>query len=109
MLGTQSPSVPTHKGALVACVVPQPGCTSQAPVRKSLRMPSSPRQLQQVTRVSPAPGLSPDGAPAPVAAAPRGPGRTFAAGCLFNELCLPRACEGGFCQRCRTWFSVSSL
>jgi len=24
------------------------------------------------------------------------PGRTFAAGCLFNELCLPRACEAGF-------------
>lgn len=109
MQETQSPSVPTHKGALVACALPQPGCASRVPARKSFRMPSGPRQPHQVTRVSPTPQLSPDVSPAPVAATPRVPGRTFAAGCLFNELCLPRACERGFCQRCRTWFSVSSL
>lgn len=96
MLGTQSPSVPTHKGVLVVCAVPQLGCASRALVRKSLRMPSSPKQPHQVTCVSPAPGLSPDRAPAPVTAAPRAQaGRLQPAVCLMNFVC-PGPVDEGF-------------
>lgn len=101
--GHRAPLFPLTKGRLWLCTVPQPGCSSRAPARKGLRMPSSPRQPHQVTRVSPA---------LPGPPRPSLPLRGSQAGRLQPAVYLRNyvwACERGFCQRCRTWFSVSSM
>lgn len=70
--GTQSPSVPAHKGTLVACSPPRPGCASRAPARKRFRMPSS---LAGSPPVSPSPEARPGKGPRACRRRPAGPRR----------------------------------
>lgn len=106
--GAQSPSVPAHKGTLVACSLPRPGCASRAPARKSFRMPSSPRQPRRVTPCVPQPHGSALRGPPRLSPPPRGSqaGRLQPAVYLRNYVCSEPVNQG-FCQRCWKLLTVS--
>jgi len=109
--GTQSPSVPAHKGMLVACSLPRPRCASRAPARKSFRTLSSPSRPRRVTPCVPQPhGSALQGPPCLSPRLPCGfrAGRLQPAVYLTNYVC-PGPVKQGFCQRCWKWLSVSSL